>query len=59
MVLRAGMLSSVGKHRQPANEKGMAFRNEKRSLAARKPTKSRYSAAITQRADRGSGLRAL
>jgi hypothetical protein len=30
MVLRAGMLSSVGKHRQPANEKGMAFRNEKR-----------------------------
>jgi hypothetical protein len=30
MVLRAGMLTSLGEHRQPANEKGMALRNEKR-----------------------------
>jgi hypothetical protein len=40
MVLRAGMLPSLGKHRQPANEKGTPFRNEKRGAAARNSTKT-------------------
>jgi hypothetical protein len=39
MVLRAGILTSLGKHRQPANEKGTALRNEKQSAAARNPQK--------------------
>src|SRR4051794_41182839 len=36
-VLRAGMLPSVGKHRQPANENRSAFCIEKQCEGARKP----------------------